>query len=148
LERSAQQVLQVRIRNSGWNVEFLGDRFAEFFTYLNPSASTDALMLSEPNGRDQIMWSLRAFDFTSPKSSLGNAQRPMRGIFWLTIPAACCTSLLAVVADATLRHEQLKKPEDFVSLLMGAGQMQPESAAMHAPVRGGGLTHAALLIEP
>ena len=37
----------------------------------------------------------------------------MRGIFWLTIPAACCASLLA--ADAGLRHESLKKPEDFAS---------------------------------
>jgi len=41
----------------------------------------------------------------------------MRGLLWLAIPAACCASLLsAVVAEAALRHESLKKPEDFANI--------------------------------
>jgi len=65
------------------------------------------------------MWPLGVFYFTSAKSSLRNAQRPMpmRWIFWLTIAVACCASLLtAVVTNAALRHESLKNPEDFANI--------------------------------
>jgi len=77
------------------------------------------------------MWLLRDFDFTLPKSNSGHAQRPtpMRGIFWLTIPAACCASLLtAVVTNADLRHESLKKPEDFANALRRGREGHPASA--------------------
>ena len=65
------------------------------------------------------MWPLRDFDFTSPKSNLGNAQRPTLGrwIFWLTITTACCALFLtAVVTNADLRHDSLKSPEDFANI--------------------------------
>src|SRR5262245_62706460 len=65
------------------------------------------------------MWPLGDFYFTSAKTSLRNAQRPMpmRGIFWLTVTVACCASLLtAVVTNAASRHGSLKTPEDFANI--------------------------------